>query len=266
MAPRRVMLRYPTPLSRPVSRRGCCSCSCAAWNNPPGEYTRSLCGESSSFAIPRVGRGGPTGTPPREQRAGGGLRTCSDRPRPYGRDYKTTDLSPGCVGVATNARACPITIWCDVREMGVPCGHCGRGLSDTGACPAALWACPRCRVGVSRRRACALGSTGAAMAHGHGPGRCRCCGEEAAERGAAWGLYLRIDRQRLQCLNERREGSGATVFRPWEERRDRSQVRPGAAGGAAGRGGGPAPRLGPSEAQLEGGVRAWGSQERRRSC
>ncbi|XP_066060399.1 PITH domain-containing protein 1 isoform X2 [Chamaea fasciata] len=61
------------------------------------------------------------------------------------------------------------------------------------------------------------------MAHGHGPGRCRCCGEEAAERGAAWGLYLRIDRQRLQCLNERREGSGATVFRPWEERRDRSQ-------------------------------------------
>ncbi|NXL77646.1 PITH1 protein, partial [Leptocoma aspasia] len=64
---------------------------------------------------------------------------------------------------------------------------------------------------------------GAAMAHGHGPGRCRCCGEEAAERGAAWGLYLRIDRQRLQCLNERREGSGATVFRPWEERGDRSQ-------------------------------------------
>uniref|UniRef100_A0A8C5T4B8 PITH domain containing 1 n=1 Tax=Malurus cyaneus samueli TaxID=2593467 RepID=A0A8C5T4B8_9PASS len=37
------------------------------------------------------------------------------------------------------------------------------------------------------------------------------------------GLYLRIDRQRLQCLNERREGSGATVFRPWEERGDRSR-------------------------------------------
>ncbi|NWR24570.1 PITH1 protein, partial [Emberiza fucata] len=75
---------------------------------------------------------------------------------------------------------------------------------------------------------------GGAMAHGHGPGRCRCCGEEAAERGAAWGLYLRIDRQRLQCLNERREGSGATVFRPWEERGDRSQVGPGAGPGERG--------------------------------
>ncbi|NWS52727.1 PITH1 protein, partial [Chunga burmeisteri] len=64
----------------------------------------------------------------------------------------------------------------------------------------------------------------AVMAHGHG--RCRCCCGEAAgggERGAAWGLYLRIDRQRLQCLNERREGSGALVFRAWEERGDRAQ-------------------------------------------
>ncbi|KAK1188578.1 PITH1 protein, partial [Pygoscelis papua] len=32
-----------------------------------------------------------------------------------------------------------------------------------------------------------------------------------------------IDRQRLQCLNERREGSGALVFRAWEERGDRAQ-------------------------------------------
>ncbi|XP_054026661.1 PITH domain-containing protein 1 isoform X2 [Dryobates pubescens] len=66
------------------------------------------------------------------------------------------------------------------------------------------------------------------MAHGHGHCSC-CCGEAAAgsggdqERGAAWGLYLRIDRQRLQCLNERREGSGALVFRAWEERKDRTQ-------------------------------------------
>lgn len=61
----------------------------------------------------------------------------------------------------------------------------------------------------------------------NGHGRCHCCGEEAAgsgERGAAWGLYLRIDRQRLQCLNERREGSGALVFRAWEERGDRAKV------------------------------------------
>ncbi|NWT73122.1 PITH1 protein, partial [Prunella himalayana] len=94
---------------------------------------------------------------------------------------------------------------------------------------------------------------GGVMAHGHGPGRCRCCGEEAAERGAAWALYLRIDRQRLQCLNERREGSGATVFRPWEERGDRSQVGPGAAG-APGHRGDPAPRLGPGEAPLRAGL------------
>ncbi|CAM9778911.1 unnamed protein product [Bubo scandiacus] len=63
------------------------------------------------------------------------------------------------------------------------------------------------------------------MAHGSGHCRC-CCGEAAAvdgERGAAWGLYLRIDRQRLQCLNERREGSGALVFRAWEQRGDRAQ-------------------------------------------
>ncbi|NXJ51694.1 PITH1 protein, partial [Spizaetus tyrannus] len=65
----------------------------------------------------------------------------------------------------------------------------------------------------------------AGMAHGHGR-CCCCCGEAAAvggDGGAAWGLYLRIDRQRLQCLNERREGSGAFVFRAWEERGDRAQ-------------------------------------------
>ncbi|XP_029894130.1 PITH domain-containing protein 1 isoform X1 [Aquila chrysaetos chrysaetos] len=63
------------------------------------------------------------------------------------------------------------------------------------------------------------------MAHGYGR-CCCCCGEAAAvggDGGAAWGLYLRIDRQRLQCLNERREGSGALVFRAWEERGDRAQ-------------------------------------------
>ncbi|XP_044853937.1 PITH domain-containing protein 1 [Mauremys mutica] len=66
------------------------------------------------------------------------------------------------------------------------------------------------------------------MAHGHGHGAGGgCCGAEREEpperRGLAWGLYLRIDRERLQCLNERREGSGARVFRAWEERGDRSQ-------------------------------------------
>lgn len=140
----------------------------------------------------------------------------------------------------------------------------GRGLRHCGRVLGAVWAC----------LACALGGPGAAMAHGHGPGRCRCCGEEAAERGAAWGLYLRIDRQRLQCLNERREGSGATVFRPWEERGDRSQVRPGAAVGSGVRReeGGQQGREGirPLGSVLGrhswSEVWAWASQDRRRSC
>lgn len=77
-----------------------------------------------------------------------------------------------------------------------------------------------CLVGVARG-----GRGSAGMAEGHGPGRCRCCAADGGERGAAWGLHLRIDRGRLQCLNERREGSGARVFRAWEERGDREQVR-----------------------------------------
>ncbi|KAM9175776.1 PITH domain-containing protein 1 [Mergus octosetaceus] len=64
------------------------------------------------------------------------------------------------------------------------------------------------------------------MAQGpaHGPGRCCCCGAGGGGAGGAgWGLHLRIDRQRLHCLNERRDGSGALVFRAWEERGDRAK-------------------------------------------
>ena len=32
---------------------------------------------------------------------------------------------------------------------------------------------------------------------------------------------------RLQCLNEAEEGSGKKVFKPWEERLDKSKVRRG---------------------------------------
>lgn len=68
------------------------------------------------------------------------------------------------------------------------------------------------------------------MSHGHSHGGGSCCrGDDEHEepperRGQAWGLYLRIDRERLECLNERREGSGALVFRAWEDRSDRQQV------------------------------------------
>lgn len=80
---------------------------------------------------------------------------------------------------------------------------------------------------------------GVAMSHGHshGGGGCRCAAEREEppeQRGLAYGLYLRIDLERLQCLNESREGSGRGVFKPWEERTDRSKVGcpggPGAAG------------------------------------
>lgn len=87
--------------------------------------------------------------------------------------------------------------------------------------------------GAERTRA----GCGVAMSHGHshGGGGCRCAAEREEppeQRGLAYGLYLRIDLERLQCLNESREGSGRGVFKPWEERTDRSKVglaRPGAA-------------------------------------
>ncbi|GAB1289093.1 PITH domain-containing protein 1 [Apodemus speciosus] len=62
--------------------------------------------------------------------------------------------------------------------------------------------------------------------HSHGGGGCRCAAEREEppeQRGLAYGLYLRIDLERLQCLNESREGSGRGVFKPWEERSDRSK-------------------------------------------
>ncbi|XP_044769838.1 PITH domain-containing protein 1 isoform X1 [Neomonachus schauinslandi] len=62
--------------------------------------------------------------------------------------------------------------------------------------------------------------------HSHGGGGCRCAAEREEppeQRGLAYGLYLRIDLERLQCLNESREGSGRGVFKPWEERTDRSK-------------------------------------------
>ncbi|KAM9321659.1 PITH domain-containing protein 1 [Gastrophryne carolinensis] len=64
------------------------------------------------------------------------------------------------------------------------------------------------------------------MSHGHSHGGgCSCGAErsEAPERGVEYGLYQKIDLQKLQCLNESREGSGRSVFRAWEEREDRSR-------------------------------------------
>ncbi|XP_078536934.1 PITH domain-containing protein 1 [Lissotriton helveticus] len=65
------------------------------------------------------------------------------------------------------------------------------------------------------------------MAHGHGHGHGGCSHDadplETPERGLEFGLYRRIDLQRLECLNERREGSGRLVFRAWDERGERGK-------------------------------------------
>ncbi|XP_004911675.1 PITH domain-containing protein 1 isoform X2 [Xenopus tropicalis] len=63
------------------------------------------------------------------------------------------------------------------------------------------------------------------MSHGHSHGGgCSCESDhsDAPERGLEYGLFRKIDLDKLQCLNESREGSGRSVFRAWEERHDRS--------------------------------------------
>lgn len=61
--------------------------------------------------------------------------------------------------------------------------------------------------------------------HGHGGGH-GCCEDdhEPAERGLEYGLYRRIDLEKLQCLNESRDGDGKVVFKPWDQRKDREKV------------------------------------------
>lgn len=60
--------------------------------------------------------------------------------------------------------------------------------------------------------------------HGHGQG-CGCAGEhEPAERGLEYGLYRKIDLEKLQCLNESRDGDGKLVFKPWDRRTERDTV------------------------------------------
>ncbi|CAG9784440.1 unnamed protein product [Diatraea saccharalis] len=42
------------------------------------------------------------------------------------------------------------------------------------------------------------------------------------EMGIQYNLYQKIDKDNLQCLNESIEGSGKTVFKPWDKRLDRT--------------------------------------------
>lgn len=55
--------------------------------------------------------------------------------------------------------------------------------------------------------------------------RCNCgSAHDTTELGVSYNLYEKIDKDRVECLNEHEEGSGAGVFKTWEERLDRSQV------------------------------------------
>jgi len=67
--------------------------------------------------------------------------------------------------------------------------------------------------------------------HGHhgGSGPCSCehdhDDDDSLERGALFSLYLKIDTERVRCLNEAHDGSAKTIFKPWHERMDREKVR-----------------------------------------
>lgn len=54
----------------------------------------------------------------------------------------------------------------------------------------------------------------------------KCCGDsshehEDPEKGVEYSLYTKINLNDMECLNETVEGSGKTVFKPWEDRLNR---------------------------------------------
>lgn len=58
------------------------------------------------------------------------------------------------------------------------------------------------------------------MSHDHDCGG-GCCGhgaESTSDLGVAYSLYSKIDLDKMECLNERIEGSGRTIFRSWDRR------------------------------------------------
>lgn len=67
------------------------------------------------------------------------------------------------------------------------------------------------------------------MSHGHSHGACGGDSDHShdhpdEELGKMYSLYLKIDTERLQCLNEAQDGSGKTVFKPWDQRKDKEKV------------------------------------------
>lgn len=56
---------------------------------------------------------------------------------------------------------------------------------------------------------------------GHQCGGC-CAGhssiDDSPEMGIEYSLFMKIDKDNLTCLNEKRDGSAKDIFKPWEER------------------------------------------------
>lgn len=48
--------------------------------------------------------------------------------------------------------------------------------------------------------------------------------KSGAELGAEYNLHLKIDKDRLECLNEAVDNSGRTVFKSWENRLAKDEV------------------------------------------
>ena len=59
--------------------------------------------------------------------------------------------------------------------------------------------------------------------HGHGGGGCASEVSEVvtAEQGIEYNLDSYIDKEKITVLNERVDGSGVLVFKPWREHLDR---------------------------------------------
>ena len=62
--------------------------------------------------------------------------------------------------------------------------------------------------------------------HSHGCGAEACDHDHDSEndRGSLYSLYLKIDTEKVQCLNEVTDGSGKYVFKPWDQRLDKEKV------------------------------------------
>lgn len=62
------------------------------------------------------------------------------------------------------------------------------------------------------------------MPHSHDHGHDHDCAGESSESdylkeiGIQYSLFKKIDMENLECLNESEEGSGKTIFKPYEER------------------------------------------------